>query len=135
MPLGSKCSPLIFRSHGESRSKLSVWKNVVCSISRDHFTEKFPNLVQRMPLQIRWHLSIFCSHGQRSRSNCRNLYKCCLLNIFGLLCMKVSKLATVDAPRQEMSLFDFLVTMSRSRSNCFELMLSSQCLKLLLLVS
>ena len=67
--------------------------------------------------------------------NCRNLYKWCLLNIFGLLCMKVSKLATVDAPRQEMSLFDFLVTMSRSRSNCFALMLSSQCLKLLLLVS
>ena len=68
-----------------------LWIDVVCSISSDHLTERFPNLVQWMPLQSGWYLLIFSLHGQRLRS------KWCPLNIFWLYN------ATVDAPREEMT--------------------------------
>ena len=69
--------------------------NDVRSISFYLFARKLPNLVQWMLLDNRWSLLIFRSHGPRSRSNCRFLYKCCLLKIFWNLCLKVVKLGTV----------------------------------------
>ena len=49
-------------------------KNYVWSTSLALFARKLPNLVW-MPLESRWPLLIFRSHGQRSRSNCWSLYK------------------------------------------------------------
>ena len=55
----------------------------------DPFAGTLHILVQWMPLERRWFPFIFRSHDQRSRLNCWSLYKCCLLNIFSLLCLKL----------------------------------------------
>ena len=49
-------------------------KNYVWSISLTLSARNLPNLVW-MPLESRWPLLIFRSHGQRWRSNCWSLYK------------------------------------------------------------
>ena len=89
MPLGIRWPLKIFRLHDQmSRSNCwSLKKKVVHPIFLDRFAGKLPNLVQWILLEIRWLLSMFKSHSQRSRSNC--WYKCCLLNIFLLLSLKV----------------------------------------------
>ena len=71
-----------------------LWLNV---FSLDPFAWKWPYLVQLMSLVSIWPLLILKSHAQRSRSNCKSMIKFCLLNISWPLCLKVTKLGTVDA--------------------------------------
>ena len=49
-----------------------------------------------MPLG--WPLLILRSLGQRSRSNCWSLNKCCPLNISWPFCLKIANLSIADAP-------------------------------------
>ena len=106
MPLESRWALLTFRSHGQrSRSNYFSLKNV-CSISLDAFAGKFLNLVQWIPLVSWWPLLIF-------RSKCRSLYKCCPFNICWPLCLKITKLSTVDAPKEGMFPIDVQVTRSK----------------------
>ena len=75
LPLERRWSLLIFRSHGQrsrSRGQCVDCRSLdhVRSISFDPFAWFQPNLVQRLPLDSRWSLLIFRSHGQRSRGQC-----------------------------------------------------------------
>ena len=71
----------LFYAPIKKRGHFVLHLSVSRSVSLDPFARKLPNLVLLMPLKSRWPLSMFKSHGQRSRSNCWSLKKCCLLNI------------------------------------------------------
>ena len=65
-------------------------------------------------------------HGQRSRSNCWSLYKCCPINIFSFFSLNIVKIGTDDAKetRYTCILLIFCSHCQRSWSNCWS---SDQC--------
>ena len=74
---------------------IGLWTNVVFLLSFDPSACKLPNLIQWMPLGSKCCLFIFRSQGQTA-DLCTNV-GCSIF--YSLLCLKVVKLGTVDAPK------------------------------------